>query len=158
MFRKENIPGKPVRLMSTRDWEDLMHTGDSLKDVSWKLDSGDDIIPDSFCDSQYLEQAFNGDPSFFYKTIGSLNPAEMNEMLVDGPRRRLPDTELYRLASDICNQWFKQNLDVIPYGKKCRIISFLRRTRKTTTGQLARVFRLSRECVQKALGQIEKKG
>lgn len=157
MFRKENTPGRPVRLMSTRDWEDLMHTGDSLKDVSWRLDSHDDIIPDSFCDSLYLEQAFNGDPSFFYRTIGSVNPAEMNELLVEGPRRMLPDTELYCIASDLCRQWFKQDLNTLPYGKKSRILSYLWRTRKTTTGQQARVLGLSRESVQEALGHITRK-
>ena len=32
-----------------RKW---MHTGDSLKDVAWRLDAGNSLIPASFCDRE----------------------------------------------------------------------------------------------------------
>lgn len=153
MFAQKDIPpsGIPVCKMSRREQDRVMHTRENLKKVPWLIDSGGDIIPESFCDSEYLEQVFNGDPAFWLKTIGSLNPAEMQEKLVDGPRRMLPDSEFFKLVNDISRQWFKCGISELPDEKKYRLLLYVKRSRKTTVHQLARVFGIDRERVGKAL-------
>ena len=154
MFKNGSKPSgfRNVAFMTKRERESIMHTGDSLKKVSWTLDDAGDIVPESFCDTGYLEQVFNHDSSFFYKAIGSVNSAEMTELLVDAPRRMLPDSEFYKIAADTCATWFSQELSSVPKSKKCRLIPFLWRTRKTTVAQLARVFGMGREEVCEVLG------
>lgn len=151
MFRRSFASGRKVARLNKREKRRFMHTGDSLGDVDWELDDNGDLIPGSFCDHEYLEQVFNGDVSFFYKVLGSVNTAEMKETLEDAPRRMLSDTEFYRVVSDISLHWFSQELSTLPQVKKIRILPFIWRTRKTTVPQLARTLGLTRECVQEAL-------
>ena len=145
-------PGiKPVARLTKREREALMHTGDSLKKVNWMLDEDGYLAPESFCDTEYLEQVFNNDQAFWLKTIGGVNQAEMEEKLVEAPRRMLPDSEFYKVVADTVQHWFKTDLAQLPTEKKLRIIPFLWRSRKTTVNQLARVFGMQRDDVKKAL-------
>ena len=129
-----------------------MHTRESLKDVTWLLDEKNRLIPDSFCDTAYLEQAFNEDAAFWLKTIGAVNSAEMEEKLVDGPRQMLPDSEFLKIVADTVQRWFSHDLSSLPKEKKMRIIPYLWRSRKTTVKQLARVMNMTREDVARILG------
>ena len=128
-----------------------MHTGDSLIDVPWKLDEDGHLVPDTFCDTEYLEESFNHDPAFFLKTIGSLNPAEMEEKLVDGPRRMLPDSEFFKIVEDTAQRWFNCAISDLTKEKKYRLLPYLWRSRKTTVNQLARALEMSRDEIQSAL-------
>lgn len=147
--------GLPVCKFTRREQDRIMHTRDSLKNVSWLVDADGDLMPETFCDSDYLEQAFNHDQAFWLKTIGALNPAEMEEKLVDAPRRMLPDSELYKVVSDTALRWFSQALNDLTKEKKYRLLPYIRRTRKTTVHQLARVFSLPRKEVCRVLGLKE---
>ena len=152
MFRQGPSPdGKRVAALTKRETGDLMHTRDNLKKVPWLLDEKGQLIPDSFCDTSYLEQAFNEDSAFWLKTIGGLNPAEMEEKLVDAPRKMLPDSEFLKVVTDTVQRWFSQELATIPREKKLRLIPYLWRTRKTTVNQLARVLGMERKEVEKAI-------
>lgn len=152
MFRQGPGPdGKRVASLTKRETGCILHTRDCLKDVAWLLDNRDRLIPDSICDSAYLEQAFNEDPAFWLKTIGTVNSAEMEEKLVDGPRRMLPDSEFHKYVTDTVQRWFSQELATIPREKKLRLIPYLWRTRKTTVNQLARVLGMERKEVEKAI-------
>ena len=143
--------GIRVAALTKRERTQIMHTRDNLKDVSWLLDEKYHLIPSSFCDIEYLEQAFNHDQAFWLKTIGGLNPAEMEEKLVEAPRRMLPDSEFYKVVADTVQRWFQTDLGQLPREKKLRLLPYLWRSRKTTVNQLARVFGLPREEVQAAL-------
>lgn len=154
-YRKK---GLPVHTFTRREQDRIMHTRENLKDVPWLIDTEGDIMPESFCDSDYLEQVFNHDPAFFLKTIGALNLSEMQEKLVDGPRRLLPDSEFYKEVADTSDRWFSQELPLLTKEKKYRLIPFIWRTRKTTVNQLARVFGLSREDVRNAIKIPHKNG
>jgi len=153
MFSKAPNHENTIRVSSLtkRDTQTLMHTRDRLTDVSWLLDSGYHLIPGSFCDTDYLEQAFNRDTAFFLKTIGSLNAAEMQEKLVDAPSRMLPDSEFFKVVEDTSKRWFNQEIAAIPLEKKLRMMTYIWRTRKTTVPQLSRAFGLDHETVSKAL-------
>ena len=151
MFSKNHESGFPVKNLTRRDKEKIMHTADSLKDVPWMIDGNGDLIPGSFCDSEYLKQVFNHDQAFFLKTIGSLNPASVKEELVDGPRRMMTDNELFNYVNDTSRHWFMEEVTNLPLDKKYRLLSFVYRNRKTSIPQLARVFGLEREKVKAAL-------
>lgn len=159
MFAPKNqeTKGIPVCRFSRREQDRVMHTRDNLKDVAWLVDGEGNIIPDSFCDTEYLEQAFNHDPAFWLKTIGGLNPAEMNEKLVEGPRRMLPDTEFRKIVADTVQLWFKTEIGQLTIEKKKRLIPYLWRTRKTTVKQLARTLEMDREEISIALGRLPEK-
>ena len=153
MFSDKTLPpkGLPVSKFTRREQDRIMHTREPLKDVTWLVDDDGDLIPETFCDVEYLEQAFNHDPAFWLKTIGSLNTGEMEEKLVDAPRQMIPDSEFYKVVADITQRWFSASLAELPTEKKLRILPFIWRTRKTTINQLARVLGLEREVIRKAL-------
>ena len=145
-------PGiKPVSLLTKREREVIMHTGDSLKFVPWLLDEDDRLAPESFCDCDYLEQVFNHDQAFWLRIAGGVNQAEMEETLVEAPRRMLPDSEFYKVVADIVGRWFKTGIAVLPPEKKIRLIPYIWRTRKTTVNQLSRVLGMDRATVQHAI-------
>ena len=155
MFRKASIPsGHLVSGLTRREKERFLHTGEDLSSVGWVLDSAGHLVPASFCDSKYLEQSFEGSQAFFLKTIGSLNPAEMSQKLVDSPRSRVADGELLKSVEELSNRWFKAGLADLSIERKLRLLSYVFRTRKTSSHQLARVLGLSREQVDSALSRL----
>ena len=149
MFNARGFGGKTreVASLTKRDRERILHTGDCLDGVPWRIDDRDELVPESFCDYQYLEQAFEGDPAFFLKTIGGQNAAEMQNKLIDGPRMMLTDGEFYKLANETGQRWFQADISSISYERKARLISYLFRTTHTTVPQLARVMGLQRDVV-----------
>lgn len=154
MFSGEKPIGRRVSLLTKRQREGLMHTGDSLKDVGWMLDEKGALIPWTICDCAYLEQAFNHDHAFFLRVIGGVNSGEMRQKLVDGPRQFLPDTEFRHLCDDLSHRWFDRNLEELPLVRRLRLVSYLYRTQRTSVPQLSRMLHLDRETVSKALGKV----
>ena len=149
---------RPVSSLHRDEMRRIMHTADKLKDVPWLLDDSGRLIPSSICDSAYLEQAFGNDQSFFLRTIGSLNPAEMNQKLIDNPRKRLTDSEFYKHTAAVSLRWFKAELSRLSLEQKARLIPYISRTMKTSVPQLARTFGLDRGVIRKMLGRpLEKK-
>lgn len=143
--------GIAVCHFTRREQDRAMHTRDSLKDVPWLLDADGDIMPETFCDIEYLEQAFNGDQAFWLKTIGALNAGDMEERLVEAPRTLLPDSEFFKLVADISQRWFATEIAQLPHEKKIRLLPFIWRSRKTTINQLARVLGLERKLIESAI-------
>jgi len=155
MFRKSPDFG-PVRRvagLTKRERERIMHTGDDLSGVSWLIDSREDLIPDSFCEHRYLEQAFEGDPAFFMKTLGGQNTAEMQSKLIDTPRRMQRDGVFFKHANETCQRWFQEDISGISEERKTRLIPYLYRTCHTTIPQLSRTFGLTQSRVSYILGR-----
>ena len=153
----ERVSARPVSSLHRDEMRRIMHTGDKLKDVPWLLDDSGRLIPSSICDSAYLEQAFGNDQSFFLRTIGSLNPAEMNQKLIDNPRMRLTDSEFYKHTAAVSLRWFKAELSRLSLEQKARLIPYISRTMKTSVPQLARSFGLDRDVIRKMLGRPPEK-
>ena len=154
MFRKTPLPPGPLRKvsgMTQRERRAVMHTGDSLAGVPWQVDASGMLVPESFCDAAYLEQVFNHDQVYFIRTIGGQNGAEMKQKLVDDPRTMMKDTDFYKEADAIALRWFKVGLSALTLEQKIRLIPYLKRTRKTTVPQLARVFGLERGKIESIL-------
>ena len=153
MFRPkgETLQGRSVASLTKRDREAILHTGDDLRGVPWLLDGRGRLIPASLCDHLYLEQAFEYDPAYFLKQIGTVNTAELQWKLVDGPRRRLPDAEFLSAVNDVSQRWFQTSVSQLAMEKKRRLIPYIQHTMKTTVPQLARTFGLSRDEIARAL-------
>ena len=156
MFRGRIPPGAPgpirkVAEMTRREHRALFHTGDDLSGVPWLVDADGCLVPESFCDTDYLEQAFNHDQAYYIRTIGTVNVAEMRQRLVDGPRSMHTDGEVLKDAAAEAQRWFGTDLSALSLLQKTRLIPFFNRTRKTTVRQLARVFGLDRETVHAIL-------
>lgn len=156
MFRGKVAPGNPVPVrkvgdMTRREQRALFYTGDDLSGVPWLVDADGCLVPESFCDTDYLEQAFNHDQVYFIRTIGEVNVAEMRERLVDAPRTMRVDDEVRKDAESEALRWFKTELIALTRLQKSRLIPFFNRTRKTTVKQLARVFGMKREEIQDIL-------
>ena len=145
--RKDFSGCRRVAELSKRDKRDLMHTGDDLSGIHWLLDTDNRLIPGSFCDHAYLEQVFDNDQSFFLKTLGGQNSAELRQKLVVLPRKMLPDSEFYKNVNEISNRWYQTDIASLPLEKKIRLLPYVFRTSKTTEAQLARAFGLTRQQV-----------
>lgn len=145
--------GRRVSRLTKQERRTLMHTGDRLDNVGWRLDSAGRLIPSSFCDYEYLEQAFEHDQAFFLKTIGGQNGAEMKQMMIDNPRRMLSDSEFFKAANETALRWFQTGLSQLSLNQKVRILPFIHRTLHTSIPQLARTFGMTRELVTRILGK-----
>lgn len=155
MFSQKKVEeqGRPVASMCRDERREVMRSGDDFRNVSWRVDGGGRLIPESFCDHQYLEQAFENDQTFFLKTIGGQNPSEMHFKLIDSHRNRLPDSEFRKTVEEVSQRWFQIPLDRLSLERKCRLVPYVDRTMRTTVPQLARTFGLSREQVARILGR-----
>ena len=153
MFRSAPPVGMPVSALTKRERRKLLHTGELLKGVPWQLDGKGRLIPYSICDHAYLEQAFNGDPAYYLKTIGGVNVAEMRYLLEEKPFTMQPDTEFYKAVNEISVRWFNTDLTSLSLERKLRIIPYIYRTSKTTIPQLARVFGLDRARIASIVGK-----
>lgn len=146
-------PGLRVASLTKRQRRSLLHTGDSLQDVTWCLDTENRLIPSSFCDHGYLEQAFENDQAFFLKTLGGQNPAEMHLKLIESPRTMLVDSEFYKAVNEISLRWYQTDISLLSMEKKTRLIPYLKRTMKTSIPQLARTLGLGRDRIAEILSQ-----
>lgn len=139
MFSGKEKSGRPVAHLTVREKLAVMHTADNLSDVPWLLDKDNHLIPGSFCDCDYLEQAFNHAPAFFLRLVGGVNTAEMKYQLEEKPYQMLADSEYFKTVNEISLRWYKVDLSSLSEGQKIRLIPYLYRTTKTTAKQLARI-------------------
>ena len=154
MFSSVDISGAiKVSGLTTRQFMAIFHTSRRIKNVPWLLDQNYQLVPRSFCDWEYLEQAFNHDCSYWLRTIGGLNSAEMRERLIDSPREMKPDSELYKSVNEISFRWFGIALKDISVMQKCRLLPYVYRIFRTTVSQLARVFKIEPDRVKTMLWQ-----
>lgn len=144
-------PIKKVRDMSKREIRRIMHTGDDLSDVRWIVDENGELEPASICDWNYLEGAFLHDQSFFLKSIGTVNTAEMNEKLIDSPRRKRKDEEFLRTVEEISQNWYNTSVHFLSTEKKARLISYIKHSIRTDIPQLCRTFEIDRETMERLL-------
>lgn len=149
--RKDDSGTRMVAGLSKRERRAIMHTDDDLRHVLWRLDKENRLLPASICDTDYMEQAFEHDPAFFLKSIGSVNTEEMRDRLVVSPRTMQPDTEFYKRANDTAKRWFGAEIGELPVPKKLRLVPYLFRTGKTTARQMGRALGLEKELIERAI-------
>ena len=140
-----------VSSLSKRSAEEIMHTGMKLKSIPWLLDREYRLVSRSFCDWEYLEQAFEHDQSYWFRIVGGLNSAKMQEELIDAPREMKSDTELHKSISEICIKWFQIPIQETSFRQRCTLLPYIFRSMKTTISQLARVLNIEPERVKQLL-------
>ena len=139
--------------LTRREQIRLFRTHEELSGVPWVLNDDDSIEPASACCYQYLECAFDNDQAFFLKTIGSVNPAEMQQLLVVNGRIRHTDSEMLAIISRLADKWYHQTVVELTPEQKARILPYLYRSYRTGISQLARCLQMSRELVIRLLSK-----
>lgn len=149
MFVKGRCPSGVYRVahLSRRERELLFRTHEDLSEVPWILNVDGNIEPASACDYEYLESAFDGDQAFFLKTIGSVNTAEMQQLLVLNGRNRQSDAEMLAVITRLADKWYGKTILELTPEQKARLLPYLYRSYRTTVPQLARCLRMGREIV-----------
>ena len=142
---------RPVSSLTKRETEALFHTNDTITNTKWLINAQGCLEPVSTCDYPYVEDAFNGSQTFLLKTIGTVNMAEMQEKLVDGPRTRMFDSDFFKHVNEVSERWFKKAISALSLTEKIRLIPYVWRTTNTSVSQLARTFGLDREKVAEIL-------
>lgn len=137
--------------LSRREREALFRTHMDLSGVPWLLNADGRLEPASACDYQYLESAFGNDQAFFLKTIGSVNLAEMQQMLVQNGRMRQKDTEMLAIIASLAGKWFKTSIPELTPEQKARLLPYLYRCYRTSVPQLARCLQMPRDLVSSLL-------
>lgn len=145
-----------VSKLNKREKESIMRTGDDLSDVPWKLNGNYELEPWSFCDTHYLEEAFNNDQSFFFKLIGTVSTAEVIQKTTIAPRKMKNDAEFCKEVEDLSQTWYGKGIRDIGSERKARLVLHVYRTMKTTIPQLSRAFGIDRDTVAILLGKQRK--
>ena len=133
--------------LSRRERELLFRTHEDLSGVPWILNVDGNIEPASACDYEYMESAFSNDQAFFLKTIGSVNTAEMQQLLVINGRNRQSDPEMLAVISRMADKWYGKSILELSPEQKAHMLPYLYRSYRTTIPQLARCLRMPRDVV-----------
>lgn len=142
---------RTVASLTKRERETLFHTNDRVEDTRWLINADGHLEPVSACDYSYVEGAFNGSQAFLLKTIGTVNMAEMQQKLIDGPRTRMLDGDFFKIIMAASDRWFGKPVSALVRTEQARLIPYIYRTTKTSIPQLARGFGLSRDEVAEIL-------
>ena len=153
MFTGGRIPAgaRKVAALTRREKEALFHTHANLDRVPWLLDRDDRLIPASCCDWEYLESAFNHDQTFFLKSIGTVNPAEMEQKLIHNLREKQTDTSFLLTVNEIAERWFRKTAAELSLEQKTRLAPYLYRSYRTTARQLARCLKEDIETIKRII-------
>ena len=136
-----------VASLSRRERELTFRTHEDLSGVPWILNADGNLEPASACDYKYMESAFNNDQAFFLKTIGSVNTAEMQQLLVLNGRNRQSDSEMMAVISRLADKWYGKSILELSPEQKARVLPYMYRSYRTTVPQLARCLRMPRDVV-----------
>lgn len=142
-----------VSALSRREKEALLHTHTDLSRVPWLLDRDGHLVPTTCCDWAYAESAFGDDQTFFLKTIGTVNTAEMEQKLVHNHRAMSKDSAFLLIVNDMAERWFQKKPFELTIEQKTRIIPYLFHCYRTTVPQLARCLRMERDEVERITGK-----
>ena len=155
MFVDGHCPSavRSVSSMSRREREAIFHTHEDISRVPWLLNYDGNVEPASACDYRYLESAFSNDQAFFLKTIGSVNSAEMQQLLVTSSRFRQTDTEMLAVIKNLAEKWFGKTVMNLTPEMKARLLPYLYRSYRTTIPQLARCLGMTRDVVSGLLNR-----
>lgn len=152
-FKKEKPAGilRRVADMSEKEWRQIFHTGDDLSNTTWLVNANDELEPISFCDKEYLEQAFNGDEAFFYKSVGMVNVPEMTQKLVVSPRKMKTDAEFMKDLESVSDRWFHSSARCLSSDQQARLLPYIFRTNKTSVAQMSRALGMEKDAIRKLL-------
>lgn len=153
MFRGGLCPPgcRDVSSLTQRERKRIFRTNDDISGTGWMINSCGHLEPASCCDWKYAEDVFDNDQSRFLRALGTVNIAEMQQKLIDGPRTRQADSEFYKTVDEHCLRWFKKGISSISLAQKTRILPYIYHTTRTSISQLARTFGLEREKVAEIL-------
>lgn len=153
LFRKGRIdvPVKKVSEMTARETRAIFKTGDILKDVPWLVTEDGCIEPASYCDYSYAEEAFDNDITYFTRILGLTDDDQMEEELVNKPRRLLSTKELLKEIEVMSIKRYGIGPSLMTVSQKIPLIKSIYYSSRTTPAQLARCFGLTKADVEEIL-------
>ena len=101
--------------------------------------------------SSSSKSAFLQDQTFFLKTIGTVNPAEMEQKLILNLKDRQTDSAFILTVNDLSGRWFQKTPAELTLEQKTRLIPYLYRCYRTTVPQLARCLQESPETIERII-------
>lgn len=148
-----DVPVKKCSDMSYRQVRNVLRTDSIPHNVEWMITEDGVLEPSSFCDWQYVEEAFNGDASFFLRTLGLTDNNQMDQEMVINPKRRLAIDELLKIIDEKCIKWYGRSLAYLDIAEKIPVIKSIYYSTNTHPAQLARCFGLAKEQIIKFIGK-----
>ncbi len=152
MFNGEKPGLIRVAALTKREREAIMRTGDDLSGVPWMLNAENELEPWSFCDTKYLEDAYNRDQSFYFRLLGTVSMAEMTQKTQIAPREMKTDSAFCKDMEELAIEWYGKGLGELGSEKKARLMQHANRVMRTSVSQLSRVFGIDRKTVSLLLG------
>lgn len=131
-------PVKPIKELSARKIRELLKTSDKLQDTGWMINDAGAIEPASYCDWRYAESAFNNDPSFFMRILGTTDDKQMEQMLVRNQIRSKSNKELIIIAQEKAMKRYGKPLEQLSLEEKIPLAKLLYHSLKTYPAQLSR--------------------
>lgn len=144
MFVGGKVPSGSIRVadLGRRARNAIFATHLDLSHVPWVINQEGRVEPVSSCDYAYLESAFANDQAFFLKTIGSLNPLEMQQKLVINGSVLQTDSQMITIIENLSEKWFDRKVSSLTPEMKARLVFYLYRTYRTSSAQLARCLKM----------------
>ena len=157
LFSRGHCPAgaRNVASLTKREREHIFHTNDDISRTGWLINRDNQLEPVSACDYQYAEAAFNNSQPFLLKMIGSVNCAEMQQRLIDGPRTRMPDTDFFNHITSVSERWFGKAVSALSPEQKSRLVPYIFHTTNTSIPQLARGFALERDIIAEMIDKCK---
>lgn len=141
-------PVKPVKELSARKIRELFKTADQLQDTEWMVNEAGVIEPASYCDWRYAESAFNNDPSFFMRILGTTDDKQMEQTLVRNHFQSKSNKELILVAQEKSMRRYGKPLDKLSFEEKIPLVKLLYHSLKTYPAQLSRCFGIDRDKIE----------
>ena len=144
--------GISVSSLTTRQRRERLRIDCGLSDCPFLLNSNGQILPNSFVDSDFVEQVFGRSGKSFLYYLGHCNDAQMEYDLTVKSQIKAADTDLAAEAEKIVRLHYPgKSLSQISTSNKCSIVKKLYFNNKTSIPQVSRVLGLPRSLVQKIL-------
>ena len=153
-YFREDIPaGRLVRKLSVAQKRQLFRSGSALKDVSWCVDCNGGLVPSCSVDHEYVEAAFLHDHQFFMRIVFRDQDAEMEDMLVENPRKGLPDADFEKFAEMRAQELYHCRLAALARTQRIFLAKLLYHSVRTSPKQIARILGFSAENANEILSK-----
>lgn len=143
--------GRKVSDMKYREKREFFKSSAVPGNVGWMVDNDGLMIPKTYLDWHYCEDAFNNDLSYFQRILGLEDDDRMEQVLAIDPYRKMPYDELMSIAEDKSMKKFSKSMASLSTEQKIPLIKSIYHSTVTTPSQLSRCFKMEMSEVRRIL-------
>lgn len=144
---------REIKTVMYREKRELFKTSDDFSDCNWLVDRDGLIVPESYCDTEYVESCFYNDARFFLKVLGITDDKQMEQILVNDHIEPKSIKEIIHIAEEKSLAGYGVGLEKLSVNQKIPIVRHLYYSIKTTPAQIARCIGLEKSKVLWILGK-----